>query len=129
MDGRFRDGFHNIQVLSRSGENVRTRYEMAISGNSVTLDVDDVTYKTVETDSYYGIEMKFSKSYTPAAEGKVRIYFNDRMIDPSEEVVLTVNGKEAFRGKLEADIDNIVNSCALFFDPERLFPYSVDVEL
>lgn len=129
MDGRFRDGFHNIQVLARSGDNVRTRYEMRISGNSVTLDVDDVTYETVETDPMYGIEMKFSKSYAPAAGGKVRIYFNDRMIDPSEEVVLTVNGKEAFKGMLEADIDNIVNSCALFFDPERLFPYSVDVEL
>lgn len=129
MDGRFRDGFGNIQVLERSGENTRTRYVLSRSGNEVSLNVDDIEYTTIETDPYYGIEMKFSRKYTPATKGRIRLYFNDRMVDASEDVVLTVNGTEAFRGKLEASVDNMVNSCALFFDPMRVYPYSVDIDL
>ncbi len=74
MDGRYRGGFHNLVVNERSNDDqsTRTHYEMAIEGNEITLDVSLVTYTTTEWHSS-GIEMKFSRDYTPADRGIVTI--------------------------------------------------------
>ena len=57
------------------------------------------------------------------------IYLNDELVDLSKPVTLTVNGKTAFSGKVKLEVDNIVNSCAAFFDPERLYPAAIEVDL
>ena len=31
--------------------------------------------------------------------------------------------------KAEKDLKNMVNSCAVFFDPQRLYPAAIEVEL
>ena len=102
---------------------------MNISGNDISLKVNEVVYEVIEKDPRWGIEMKFAKKYVQANKGKVIIYLCDKLVDLNEKVTLTVNGKKVFEGKMKADLKNIVNSCAAFFDPQRLYPASIEVEL
>lgn len=131
MDGRYRDGFYNLFVLERSNADAsaRTSYDMTISGNTINLDVRLVTYKAVEIDPQWGIELKFEKTYQPATRGKIRVYLSPELVDLNEEITLVVNGKEIFRGKVKPEWKHLVNSCAAFFDPERLYPAAIDVDL
>ena len=131
MDGLYRKGFYNLYVKEKSDEEgkSRTYYEMSISGNHISLKVDDVVYEATEKDQRWGIEMKFAKKYVQAHKGKVVIYLCDELVDLTEKVTLTVNGKKVFEGKVKADLKNMVNSCAVFFDPQRLYPAAIEVEL
>ena len=131
MDGLYRKGFYNLYVKERSDEEgkSRTYYEMSISGNHISLKVDDVVYEATEKDQRWGIEMKFAKKYAQAHKGKVVIFLCDELVDLTEKVTLTVNGKKVFEGKVKADLKNMVNSCAVFFDPQRLYPAAIEVEL
>jgi len=47
----------------------------------------------------------------------------------SREVTVSVNGREVFRGMVRPSVKDMVNSCALFFDPARIYPASVEVDL
>lgn len=131
MDGRYRDGFYNLYVLERSNDNTdsRTYYEMRIDGNHIDLSVQLVTYKAVEVDPRWGIELKFEKTYQPATKGKLLVYLCDELVDLDQEVILTVNGKEVFRGIVKPELKHLVNSCAAFFDPARLYPAAIEVDL
>ncbi|HIT48819.1 MAG TPA: hypothetical protein IAC34_04940 [Candidatus Coprenecus stercoripullorum] len=130
MDGAYRKGFYNIEVLERANDGgARTFYVMSIDGNTVNMTVENVTYTTTETDPYYGIELDFDRSYSPTQEGRFIVYLSPEMVDFGSEVILNVNGSEVFRGMLEPDIMHIVNSCSLFFDPARLFPAAIEVDL
>lgn len=129
MDGRYRDGFHNIQVLERSNPDMsmRTVYEMTISGNVVNVSVRNVSYETTETMN--GIEMKFSKTYGPVSSGRFRIYLNCHLVDLEQPVTVRVNGETAFEGKVGPRLDMMAESCALFGDPQRVFPCGVDIDM
>ncbi|MDE6491124.1 MAG: hypothetical protein K2L49_08215, partial [Muribaculaceae bacterium] len=131
MDGLYRDGFHNIYVNERSNddESTRTRYELTINGNDIDLNVDIATYETIETDSRWGIALAFRKTYVPATKGRVTIYLNDQLVDLAKPVTLTVNGRKVFDGKLKIRLSDMVNSCAAFFDPARVYTSSIDVEI
>lgn len=129
MDGRYRDGFYNVQVLERSNPDMsmRTVYEMTVSGNAVNMSVQNVAYETTETMN--GIEMKFSKTYSPVTSGKFRIYLNSHLVDLSQPVTVRVNGVTAFEGMVEPRLDMMAESCALFGDPCRVFPCGVDIDM
>ncbi|WP_294626923.1 hypothetical protein [uncultured Bacteroides sp.] len=127
MDGLHRKGFYNLVVKERPSADARTRYEMTIEGNHIALNVDDVTYETIQKDPHWGIELKFKKSYTPAAKGKVLLYLNSELVDLKQKVTVTVNGKQVFEGKVKPDLKHLVNSCATFFDPQRIYPAAVEV--
>lgn len=131
MDGIYRKGFYNLFVKERSNDNdkSRTYYEMDINGNDISLKVDVVTYKATEVDPNWGIELKSEKSYQPATKGKVVIYLNEQLVDLSKKVTLTVNGKKAFQGIVKPELRHMVNSCATFFDPARLYPAAIEVDI
>ena len=127
MYGRHRTGFYNLRVNEPSRENdaQRTCYEVNISENVITLSVNNVDYTT--TEEIYGIPMMFSKKYTPATKGNVTLFLNEELFDLSRPVKVIVNGKEAFNGMVKPNLKAMLESCAEYFDPERLFPASVDV--
>ena len=125
MDGRKRNAFYNLAVYEPDTLKGRTRYEMNIDRNVVTLTVDRVEYVTTESDPRWGIEMAFYRKYTPATGGSVTIYLNSHLVDLTKPVTVIINGVKAFKGKLPLTLDNLVESCALFYDPRRLFPASV----
>ena len=130
MDGRYRTGFYNIAVLKRPAGDGRTYYQMDINRaeNKVTLTVDDVTYRTVQRDSIWGIEMKFERDYKPAAQMAFRLYLDETMIDFYRPVTVTVNGRTVFEGKVRPNLNAMLASVATFYDPRRIFPAFIDIE-
>ncbi len=131
MDGRHRNGFYNIYVNERpdKADNTRTYYEMSIQGDTINVKVSTVTYDILQRDPNWGIEMKFKKSYKPATSGKFTIYLNEQLVDLKVPVTVIVNGKQVFQGKVKANVKNMVNSCATFFDPYRIYPAAVEIKL
>lgn len=132
MDGLHRTGFYNLAVIERpKDENpeARTRYEMKIKDNVVDVTVDMVDYQTIETDSRWGIALKFIRSYRPADNGIFRIYLNSHLVDMDKKVTVIVNGKKYFEGKLKPSLQNMAESCAEYGDSMRIYPASVTVNL
>lgn len=131
MDGIYRCGFYNIAVHERdtTGGNERTRYEMSIKDNTIDLTIERVTYEATQREPHWGIPIKHRKHYTPATEGKFTLYLSDDMVDLKKKVTLSVNGKQVYHGKLKADIRHMVNSCATFFDPVRVYTTAIEIEL
>ena len=129
MYGTHRKGFYNLRVNepSRENEQQRTCYEVIRNGNTINIMVKNVTYTTVE--SLYNIPMVFKKDYTPATKGNITIFLNEENIDLAKPITITVNGHTAFKGKVKPSIKAMAESCALFFDPERVFPAAVDVDI
>ncbi|MBR3877917.1 MAG: hypothetical protein IKJ23_07020 [Bacteroidaceae bacterium] len=129
MYGRHRTGFYNIRVneTSRTDDEERSCYEVQFDGNTINVTVKNVTYTT--TKAIYNIPMLFSRSYTDAAKGNITIFLSEKLIDFTKPVRIVVNGKEAFNGKVKPTLKAMVESCAEFFDPERVFPASVDVDI
>ncbi len=127
MDGVYRTGFGNLQVLDRpEGEDARTLYNLTIdSDNNISLQAEAVDYECVERDPQWGIELKFRKHLSPAQGGKVRIFLDEQMVDFSRPVTLTVNGKEQFRGMVNQTDEDLRDSCVEFGDPRRLFSASL----
>ncbi len=131
MDGLYRDGFYNLAVKERSNDDTKSRtyYELNITDNHIALKADVVTYKATEIDPNWGIELKCEKNYQPATKGKVIIYLCEELVNLDKEITLTVNGKEVFKGKVKPELKHIVNSCATFFDPARLYPAAIEVDI
>lgn len=127
MDEVYRKGFYNIVVNERTSE--RTRYSMEIVNNKINVEVDQVTYHSVEKSPNWGFTTKYQKNYTPLTKGKFTIYLNNQLVDLTQEVEVIVNGKSVFKGILKPDMQHLINSCAVFFDPERLYPVAVKVVL
>ncbi len=130
MYGRCRKTFYNLRVLENAvGENAKARacYEMSRDGNTITLNAKVVNYITTHTQG--GIEMFFNKKYANASRGKLRIYLNEKEYDLSQPVKVILNGSEIFNGMVQPTLETMVESCALFYDPERLFPAAIDVDI
>ena len=129
MYGRHRTGFYNIKVneTSRNNDEERTCYEMHIEDNTVNLTVKNVVYTT--TQSIYNIPMIFSKEYSPATKGNVTIFLNEELFDLTKPVRVIVNGKEAYNDIVTPGVEAMVESCKEFFDPERVFPAMIDVDI
>lgn len=132
---RYRDGFYNLYIVEpsddRSDDLYRTAYEMSISGNTVDLTVNNVTLMPSEPASGAGwsVNIGVDKTYKPATKGKVRIYLNNDLVDLTKPVTIKVNGVEKFNGTVTLDTRNLVESCAIFYDPFRVFPASVEVSV
>ena len=129
MYGRHRTGFYNLKVneTSRNNDEERSCYEVSIADNTITLNVQNVTYTT--TQLIYNIPMFFSKSYAPATKGNVTIYLSEKLFDFTRPVKVIVNGNEAFNGIVTPSMKSMVESCAEYFDPERVFPAEITVDI
>ena len=131
MDSLYRDGFYNICVRERSNRDYSTRtyYEMDINGNTVNLKVSEVSYEITGKDPNWGIEMTFKRHYKPAHSGKITLYLNDKLVDLSKKVTVTVNGTKVFCGVPKLSLQSMANSCAAFYDPCRIYPAAIDIDI
>lgn len=133
MDGRRRGGFHNLWVERHptspdAGGDRRTLYKMVVRGNAVEVSVDNVSYSVAERDPRWGIGLRYDRAPAPASGGRLRIYLDERMVDARQDVVVTVNGREAWRGRLVPTVADMAASAAAYFDPGRVFAASVVVD-
>ncbi|MBR4857235.1 MAG: hypothetical protein IKU94_11515, partial [Bacteroidaceae bacterium] len=62
-------------------------------------------------------------------KGRFTLYLSPDMVDFGRKVTVIVNDRRVFKGYLESDVRHLAASCACFYDPERLFPAAVEVEL
>ncbi|MDE6371016.1 MAG: hypothetical protein K2K92_05960, partial [Duncaniella sp.] len=142
LDGRFRTGFYNLHEIESPIEETPSRasttperayYMMDIdkANNLVNLRAYKVHYEDKEYWSGYGssIVTESERSLTPATSGKVRVYLNNDLVDLSKPVTIKCNGKEVYNDTPKATVANMVNSCAEFYDPARVYPASVDVAI
>lgn len=133
MDGRYRDGFYNLYVDERSNADTsqRTCYEMNIKGNRVDVKVNLVKYDAIKVGNDFGfpISLDFRKTYSYATTGRFTVYLSDELVDLSKEVTLRVNGQEVYRGMLQPTLDDMVNSCARYYERARIYPASIQVDL
>lgn len=129
MDGIYRRGFYNIAVHERDTirGNERTRYEMSIEDNTINLSIERVTYEVTEREPRWNIPIKHNKHYAPVEKGSFTLYLSDDMVDFNKKVTLLINGKHVFQGKIKPDTRHLINSCATFFDPERVYAAGIEV--
>ncbi|MBO5699345.1 MAG: hypothetical protein J6R79_05005 [Bacteroidaceae bacterium] len=130
MYGRKREGFYNLRILKNgvsSSDAARECFKMTRDGNAITIKATKVTYTTTYTQG--GIEMFFDKKHSGLSRGKIRIYLNEEEYDLSQPITLTLNGIEVFNGMVKPDLKTMVESCAFYYDPERVFPAAIDVDL
>lgn len=127
MDGWHREGFYNLKVDRRPNDSLRTCYTMSIHDNMVELNISDVHYQTTVTDPYWGIELRFTKTYTPASGGELTLFLNEHLVDLSKKVTVKVNGREVFHGRVRCDLGNMMQSVSVFYDRERIFPAAIHI--
>lgn len=129
MYGQHRKGFYNIRVneTSRENDSQRTCYDVNINDNVISIDVNNVTYTT--THKVGGIDMLFAKNYSKAQKGNITVYLNEQRFNLNNPVEVILNGKKIFSGIITPTLKAMIESCALFFDPERIFPASIDIDI
>ena len=128
MDGLKRNAFYNLQVLEEEDE-FRTKYEFtANADNSIDIKVDAVKYNPTWKDPRWGINMLFSKEFTPAQHGHLRIFLSDQLVDLKKKVTVRINGKEVFNGKVKGSKKNQKLAQELWGDPMRNFKHAVEVK-
>lgn len=128
MDGLKRNAFYNLQVLEEEDE-FRTQYEFtANADNSIDIKVDAVKYNPTWKDPRWGINMLFSKEFTPAQHGHLRIFLSDQLVDLKKKVTVRINGKEVFNGKVKGSKKNQKLAHELWGDPMRNFKHAVEVK-
>ena len=128
MDGLKRNAFYNLQVLDEE-DDFRTRYEFtANADNSIDIKVDAVKYNPTWKDPCWGINMLFSKEFTPAQHGHLRIFLSDQLVDLKKKVTVRINGKEVFNGKVKGSKKNQKLAHELWGDPMRNFKHAVEVK-
>lgn len=128
MDGLKRNAFYNLQVLAEEDE-FRTKYEFtANADNSIDIKVDAVKYNPTWKDPRWGINMLFSKEFTPAQHGHLRIFLSDQLVDLKKKVTVRINGKEVSNGKVKGSKKNQKLAHELWGDPMRNFKHAVEVK-
>ena len=122
MHNRYRKGFYNVGIkefpgLTEEDEFNRILFNIVFdkANNLITID-----------SQLMSDEMDRLKELTG---GAISLYLDDRYVNYSRRVKVIHNGKVVFNSRLKLREENIVESCALFGDPERLYPARVDVKL
>ncbi len=129
MDGRHRTGFYNIKVIKRPDAKLRTRYDMNIHDNEVDIAVENVHYVASEVDPQWGIELKSARTYDQAISGSFMLFLAEDQVNFDKLLTIRVNGKVVYRKKPSLNVQAMVESLATFYDPQRIFPFALRVNL
>lgn len=129
QDGIYRRGFYNLYIPETEKPTERRCYEMTITGNTVDIKVSKVSYTATAWEDKHGMPIAYDRTYTSVSGGKLGIFLGSELVDLTKEVTVNINGKQAWQGIPELKIENLVNSCALYYDPYRLYPAYVEVDL
>lgn len=129
MDGRHRTGFYNIKVIKRPDAKLRTRYDMNVHDNEVDIAVENVHYAASEVDPQWGIELKSTRTYDQATSGSFILFLAEDQVNFDKLLTIRVNGKTVYRKKPSLNVQAMVESLATFYDPQRIFPFALRIDL
>lgn len=122
MDGRYRRGFYNIALskplgISEHDDFNRASFRFNVDKNSNAIYLDAALKNT-----------DLSK-FEPIKSGSIDIYLSEDMVDFTKKVKVYYQGKRIFKKKIELSENSLIESCAIFNDPERLFPAKISINL
>lgn len=122
MHNRYRKGFYNVAITKFP--NLKEEDEF----NRILFDIHfDKKENLIELDAQLMsdemIELKEINN------GQIALFLDDRYIDYSKKVRVKYKGKIVHDAKVKLNEETLIESCALFGDPERLYPAKVVVDL
>lgn len=122
MHGRYRKGFYNVAF--DSFPEIKEEDEF----NRMFFDIQyDKENNTVEIDaSLMSDDMSELKDI---GEGQISLFLDDNYVNYSKKVTVIYNGKIMHNRKLELKTENLIESCGLFGDPNRLYPAKLSIAL
>lgn len=122
MHGRYRKGFYNVAIDKLPGMKEENEF------NRIVFDIQyNKQDNTVVIDS---LLMSDDMSRTKEmSEGQVSLFLDDSYIDYSKPVKVIYNGKVVHNEMLRLKEENLIESCALFGDPNRLYPAKLSIVL
>jgi len=122
MHNRYRKGFYNVAMevfpnIKEEDKFNRILFDIRFDKkkNVVTIDaslMDDEMNELKEIDN-----------------GRIALFLDERYVNLKKKVKVVYNGDVVFNNKLKLDESNLIESCGLFGDPERLFPAKVSINL
>lgn len=131
MDGQHRRGFYNLRVDKRPCDSLRTRYDVSIlESGDINIDVHTVRYVPLDSDATFGfpLTLHWRKELLPATDGAFTLYLDEHLINLDRPITVRVNGRKVFSGKVHPNYRPMVESLALFSDPQRIYPVGISVE-
>ena len=122
MHGRYRKGFYNVAITES------TELKEEDEFNRIFFDIQ---YKkldnTIEINSsLMNDEMTATKE---VIAGQISLFLDERYVNFDKKVKVIYNGKLVHNSKLTLNRRYLVESCALFGDPNRLFPAKISISL
>jgi predicted esterase len=122
MDGRYRHCFYNIAInksleIKEGDEFDRAYFDFKTDQKSNSVYI--IGHLTTP------VEDKITKFKA----GEITVYLGDQLIDLSKKVNVYYNNKKVHSKKLKLSEQSLIESCATFGDPERLFPAKVTITL
>ncbi|MDF2514836.1 MAG: hypothetical protein K0R59_132 [Sphingobacterium sp.] len=122
MDGRYRKGFYNVGIdeplfPDPQGEYDRARFDIRMDKKENAIYLEAALWDS-------------QLAHTRLIEqGKISIFVNNEMVNLKKKVRIYYNGQEIAHTKLNLDLSAMVESCALFGDPFRIYPAKVQIDL
>lgn len=119
MDGRYRKAFYNIALnstmkLKEGDVQDRVIFKIKYDNNRIYIDTYSANAELTERDTYE--ELDFS------------IFLDDRYINYANKVKVIYNGRHVFNRKVKLEESALIESCAVFGDPERVFPVRINIK-
>ena len=102
---------------------------MNIKNNDIDLKVSEVEYEITEKDPNWDIDMAFVRHYKPGKSVKFTVYLKNQFVDLSLKGNVRVKGYRVYSGKPKLTLRNMANSCAAYFDPWRIYPAAIEIEI
>lgn len=120
MDGRYRKGFYNIALtqplhIQEGDEFDRMLFDVKYEGNDIFIKVQLLDNDMIDTRDIEHLEFA--------------LYLDDKYVDLTKKVKVHVNGKRVYNSKPQLKWNYLIESCALFGDPERLYPAKIDISI
>lgn len=121
MHDRYRKGFYNLAIkeqvnIDKSSDIDRALFEFVIDSSSNTIRMSAHTLN------------KATNEKGTITKGRLLFYLDEKLVNLNKKIILYVNDKKVFSGKVKLDTKNIAESCALFYDYDRLFPASIEID-
>ena len=122
MHERYRKGFYNVAIddfpqIKEQDEFNRMFFDIKYNKQENTITVDA---------SLMSDDMSQTKELS---EGKISLFLDDSYVDYSKNVKVIYNGNTVHDAKLTLREENLIESCGLFGDPNRLYPAKVSITL
>lgn len=123
MDGRYRKGFYNIAIeqspvsLKDNPQYDRVRFD---------IDMDKATNTITIKTKLLNPDMTAQQALK---KGKIAIFVNNELIDLSKKVTIIYNDKNIGQQKIVPTVSALVESVALFADPNRIYPAKIQLAL